>query len=226
MMLGAKVDGVIVVARARLASRPHMVALARALDACAAPTLGFLFTGVSVSEENEYGGYVGSAEPACLRHGRRPESANCCESRARLFVGRPPHPASPVEAGWEKHERTWVTFDLPDGRSLLDGEQVVWAHHPTTRNVRNLVRNSVLAVRELRRLRPDVVVSTGAAVAFPFFLAARAMGIPTVYVEVYDRIDSPTLTGRLCRPLSTLFCVQWSEQTVFYKGSQLVGSLM
>jgi Mrp family chromosome partitioning ATPase len=87
MMLGAKVDGVIVVARARLASRPHMVALARALDACAAPTLGFLFTGVSVS-----------AEPACHRHGRRPESANCCESRARLFVGRPPHPASPVEA--------------------------------------------------------------------------------------------------------------------------------
>jgi capsular exopolysaccharide synthesis family protein len=59
MMLGSKVDGVIVVARARLASRPHMVALARALDACAAPTLGFLFTGVSVSEENEYGGYVG-----------------------------------------------------------------------------------------------------------------------------------------------------------------------
>jgi capsular exopolysaccharide synthesis family protein len=59
MMLGSKVDGVIVVARARLASRPHMVALARALDACAAPTLGFLFTGVAVSEENEYGGYVG-----------------------------------------------------------------------------------------------------------------------------------------------------------------------
>jgi capsular exopolysaccharide synthesis family protein len=61
MMLGSKVDGVIVVARARLASRPHMVALARALDACAAPTLGFLFTGVSVSEENEYGGYVGGS---------------------------------------------------------------------------------------------------------------------------------------------------------------------
>jgi capsular exopolysaccharide synthesis family protein len=59
MMLGSKVDGVIVVARARLASRPHMVALARALDACAAPTLGFLFTGVSVSEGDEYGGYVG-----------------------------------------------------------------------------------------------------------------------------------------------------------------------
>ena len=127
---------------------------------------------------------------------------------------------------WDADRRSYVTFDTADAVSLLDGEQVTWAYHPTTRNVRNLVRNSVLAVRELRRRRPDVVVSTGAAVAFPFFLAARAMRIPTVYVEVYDRIDSPTLTGRLCRPLSTLFCVQWSEQTVFYKGSQLVGSLM
>ena len=71
MMLGSKVDGVIVVARARLASRPHMVAMARALDACAAPTLGFLFTGVSVSEENEYGGYVGVGG-AGLAHTRTP----------------------------------------------------------------------------------------------------------------------------------------------------------
>jgi capsular exopolysaccharide synthesis family protein len=72
MMLGSKVDGVIVVARARLASRPHMVALARALDACAAPTLGFLFTGVAVSEENEYGGYVGVGG-AGLAHTRTPQ---------------------------------------------------------------------------------------------------------------------------------------------------------
>jgi UDP-N-acetylglucosamine:LPS N-acetylglucosamine transferase len=127
---------------------------------------------------------------------------------------------------WDVEHRSYVTFDTDDALSLLTGEQVTWAHHPTTRNLRNLVRNSALAVRELRRRRPDVVVSTGAAVAFPFFLAARAMRIPTVYVEVYDRIDSPTLTGRLCRPLTTLFCVQWPEQTAFYKKSQLVGSLM
>ena len=127
---------------------------------------------------------------------------------------------------WDADHRSYVTFDTADALSLLAGERVTWAHHPTTRNVRNLARNSLLAVRELRRTRPDVVVSTGAAVAFPFFLAARAMRIPTVYVEVYDRIDSPTLTGRLCRPLTSLFCVQWPEQTAFYKRSELVGSLM
>ncbi len=127
---------------------------------------------------------------------------------------------------WAKDQRSYVTFDTVDAVSLLADEEVAWAHHPTTRNLRNLARNSLLAVRELRRRRPDVVVSTGAAVAFPFFLAARAMGIPTVYLEVYDRIDGPTLTGRLCRPVSSLFCVQWPEQLEYYRGSAHVGSLM
>jgi UDP-N-acetylglucosamine:LPS N-acetylglucosamine transferase len=127
---------------------------------------------------------------------------------------------------WRERERTWVTFGTEDARSQLEGERAVWAYHPTTRNVRNLVRNFALAVRVMRRARPHVVVSTGAAVAFPFFLVAKAMRVPTVYIEVYDRLDSPTLTGRLCRPITDLFCVQWEEQTRFYPRAQVIGSLL
>jgi UDP-N-acetylglucosamine:LPS N-acetylglucosamine transferase len=131
-----------------------------------------------------------------------------------------------LEPWWRGLTRTWVTFDKPDARSLLAEEAVVWAHHPTTRNVPNLVRNLFLAVRQLPRLRPDLVVSTGAAVAVPFFVVARLLGIPTVYVEVFDRIDSPTLTGRLVRPLATRFCVQWPEQQHLYPGSTVIGPLL
>jgi UDP-N-acetylglucosamine:LPS N-acetylglucosamine transferase len=127
---------------------------------------------------------------------------------------------------WEKHDRIWVTFELPDAVSLLADEQVAWAHHPTTRNVPNLVRNLRLAVRVLRDYRPDVVVSSGAGVAFPFFLVARTLGCRTAYVEVYDRIDSPTLTGRLCHPLSDVFALQWEEQKRFYPRGELIGRLL
>jgi UDP-N-acetylglucosamine:LPS N-acetylglucosamine transferase len=118
-----------------------------------------------------------------------------------------------------------VTFDMPDSRSLLAGEEVRWAYHPTTRNAVNLVRNLGLAWRLLRRDRPGVVVSTGAAVAFPFFLVARLLGIKTVYVEVYDRIDVPTLTGRLCHPLASRFLLQWEAQKRFYRRGQVIGRL-
>jgi beta-1,4-N-acetylglucosaminyltransferase len=126
---------------------------------------------------------------------------------------------------WQKHERFWVTFKLPDSESLLADEDVTWAHYPTTRNVRNTIRNLWLAIRVLPRRRPDVVVSDGAGVAFPFFLVARLLRIKTVYVEVYDRIDSPTLTGRMCRPLTSLFLVQWEEQKRFYPRAELIGRL-
>ena len=126
-------------------------------------------------------------------------------------------------SGWR---RTWVTFDTADAVSLLREERVVWAHHPTTRNLGNLVRNLRLAFRVVAAERPDVVVSTGAGVALPFFLVAWLKGIPTAYIEVYDRIDTPTLTGRLCRPFATRMCVQWEDQLAVYPGATLIGPLL
>jgi beta-1,4-N-acetylglucosaminyltransferase len=131
-----------------------------------------------------------------------------------------------LEPWWRQHQRMWVTFQKTDAVSQLDGETIVWAYHPTTRNVVNLARNAILCARLLNRVRPSVIVSTGAAVAFPFFIAGRLLGIPTVFIEVYDRVDSTTLTGRLCRPLANLFLVQWPEQLQLYRGAQLIGPLL
>ncbi len=127
---------------------------------------------------------------------------------------------------WEKHDRFWVTFDLPDSHEPLENERAEWAHYPTTRNIPNLLRNFVLAWKVLRRERPDVLVSTGAAVAFPFFLLGRLMGTKNVYIESYDRIDHAALTARLCAPLSHQFLVQWEDQLVFHPRAELIGRLM
>ena len=126
---------------------------------------------------------------------------------------------------WSQHDRVWVTFDKADARSLLEGERRVWAHHPTTRNLKNLLRNTLLALRVLRAERPDVVVSTGAGVAVPFVVLAWLRGVRTVYLEVYDRIDLPTMTGRMCYPITDLFLVQWERQQVAYPRGVMVGPL-
>lgn len=126
---------------------------------------------------------------------------------------------------WGDRDRRWVTFPGEDSASLLAGEQQLEAFHPTTRNLPNALRNLRLAVRTLRAYRPDVVVSTGAGVAVPFFLVARLLGIRTVYLEVYDRIDLPTVSGRLCYPLADLFLLQWPEQQRFYRRGVVIGSV-
>jgi beta-1,4-N-acetylglucosaminyltransferase len=63
-------------------------------------------------------------------------------------------------------------------------------------------------------------------VALPFFLLARLLGQTAVYVEVYDRIDSATMTGRLCYPFSILFLLQWEEQRRIYPRGVVIGGLL
>ncbi len=131
-----------------------------------------------------------------------------------------------LDAWWRHHDRAWVTFDKADARSLLQGERVYWAHHPTNRNFTNLLKNTLLAVRVLARERPELVVSNGAGVAVPFLWLGRAMGARTVYVEVYDRVDSPTLTARLVRPILDRMVVQWEEQKRFYPEGVFLGAVL
>lgn len=133
----------------------------------------------------------------------------------------------PLRALFRAEDRAWVTFRTPDAVGALDHEtKVVWAHFPTTRNIPNLVRNAWQALRVLRSWRPSVIVTTGAAVAFPYFILSRIYGARTVYIEVYDRVDSATLTARLCSPFTDLMAVQWPEQRGLYRQPTVVGPLL
>jgi len=128
-----------------------------------------------------------------------------------------------IRAHWHDVDVHWVTFRQGDAAAQCGPDRVTWAHFPTTRNARNALRNLGLALRMLRRDRPDVIVSDGAGVAVPFFVAARLYRIPTVYLEVFDRITTPTLTGRLCYPITDEFLLQWPEQKLAYPAGQVVG---
>jgi beta-1,4-N-acetylglucosaminyltransferase len=122
-------------------------------------------------------------------------------------------------------DRLWVTFDTADARSLLAGESVVYAHHPTNRNAGNLLRNLVLAFRVCRRVRPTSVITTGAGVAVPFCYLARVFGARVVYIESFARVSRPSLSGRLIHPIANGFFVQWPELCRSYRKAEFRGAL-
>lgn len=130
-----------------------------------------------------------------------------------------------IRSWWERHDRFWVTLDQLDARAHLAAERVYWARGPTHRNLRALAANTRLARRVLCAERPDVLVSTGAALAVPFFWTARALGIPTVFIEVYDRIERPSLSGRLVAPIADAVVLQWPSQRPAYPRGVLLGPI-
>ena len=130
-----------------------------------------------------------------------------------------------LRAAWQGTNRAWITFDKSDARSLLAGEQVFFAFGPTNRNVGNLLRNLKLAFRLVRRLRPRVIVTTGAGVAVPFCWIGRLHGAKVVYVESLSRIDGPSLSCRLIAPVASRIYAQWPELAEVYGRARYVGSV-
>ena len=127
---------------------------------------------------------------------------------------------------WEKRDRFWVTFEKQDAKSILKDEKKYWCFFPTNRNIKNLIKNTFLAIKVLIKEKPDIIVSSGAAVAVPFFYIGKLMGKKVVYIEVYDRVSTATLTGRLVYPITDAFIVQWEEQKKLYPKAINLGGLI
>jgi len=150
----------------------------------------------------------------------RPELLLVCSTGGHL------HQLVALRPAWETFSRVWVTFDRGDARSLLEGERVIHAYGPTNRSVRNLLRNLGLAFRVLRRERPRVILTTGAGVAVPFAWVGRLLGARVVYVESLTRIESPSLSLRLVRPVVSHLYVQWPELAEALPRARYSGSVL
>ena len=126
---------------------------------------------------------------------------------------------------WKNKERFWVTFDKVDARSLLKEERMIPCYYPTNRSLKALLINTRLALKTLRKEKPDLIISTGAAIAVPFFYVGKLFGAKCVYIEVYDRIDYGTMSGKLVKPVTDQYVVQWKEMEDVYPDAINLGSV-
>lgn len=85
----------------------------------------------------------------------------------------------------------------------------------------NAARAICIWVRE----RPDVVVTTGTMVAYPFYLLAILFRKKFVFIETFGRANEPTVAGKLMQKHADLFFVQWESQKRFYDNARYVGCL-
>lgn len=126
---------------------------------------------------------------------------------------------------WKNKNRFWVTFDKEDARSLLAGEKFYPLYFPSNRSIKAFVINTWRALRILSKERPDLIISSGAAGAVPFFWIGKIFGTKNIYIEVFDRIDAPTIAGKMCYPVADKFIVEWEEMKKVYPKAINFGSI-
>ena len=117
------------------------------------------------------------------------------------------------------------TFDKEDARSILKGEKMYPCYFPTNRSLKALIKNTRIAWKILKKEKPDLIISSGAAVAVPFFYLGKLFGAKTIYIEVFDRINKSTVSGKLVYPVTDQFIVQWEEMKQVYPKAINLGSI-
>jgi UDP-N-acetylglucosamine:LPS N-acetylglucosamine transferase len=111
-----------------------------------------------------------------------------------------------LREAFARYEHFYVLNDRVLLPADMEGKTYFIRH--SERDVLFLV-NLVEAWRILRRERPDVILSTGAGPVVPFALIGRLLGVPTLFVETFTRISTPSLTARIMYRLAARFVYQW-----------------
>lgn len=66
------------------------------------------------------------------------------------------------------------------------------------------------------KIRPDVVVTTGAHTGVIMCYIAKLFRKKVIYIETFANINSRTMSGRLVYPIADLFIVQWKNMLNLY----------
>lgn len=85
--------------------------------------------------------------------------------------------------------------------------------------------NSVKALKIWIKEKPDLIITTGTMVAYPFYLLSLICKKKFIFIETFGRANMPTVAGKLMEKHSDLFIVQWETQKKHYKKAIYGGCL-
>lgn len=127
----------------------------------------------------------------------------------------------------EKYEVFYVTEK--GGQSQETTVSPIYEVNQINRHEKKFLNNFLKLVINawgiLKEEKPDVVITTGALMSYPFCLLTKIKGGKVIYIESFARVHNKSLTGRLVYPFADLFLVQWEEMKCIYPKAEFLGSI-
>jgi len=117
---------------------------------------------------------------------------------------------------WVKYPRFWVTHLHSGQLDHLKNETVFAGCFPENRNIVNLTKNLILAVKIISSQKPDVLISMGAGIAIPFFIIGKLFNCKLIFIETFVFISKPTISGRVLYHLADEFIIQNNNYKEIY----------
>lgn len=111
---------------------------------------------------------------------------------------------------FDRCERVWCSV-VPEMRGEVAPDRFLLVPDANRWNKLRLVWCAVRVLAALLAVRPDFVVSTGAAPGFYAILLARIVGARTIWLDSIANADELSMSGRKASRIATLTLTQWPE---------------
>ena len=129
------------------------------------------------------------------------------------------HPA------FDGHDVTFVTVDETAKSQLPEGAKLHVVRDANRWNRWDLVVCFFQMVIVVLRVRPHVVVSTGAAPGYIALRLGKLLGARGVWVDSIANVDELSMSGRLAGKIADLWLTQW-EHLAREEGPSFRGSIL
>lgn len=134
---------------------------------------------------------------------------------------------------WEQLKKLQPLIDKYDGfyvteKTHFEADAKYLMHQTDLKDKMMLIKMLINTIRTLYiwiKEKPDIVITTGTIVAYPFYLLSILFKKKFIFIETFGRANMPTVAGRMMEKHSDLFIVQWETQKKFYKKAIYGGCL-
>ena len=117
-----------------------------------------------------------------------------------------------IRKAFEGHQVTWATV-LVDGQAPFESEsdKIIQIPDATRWNKFGLLRLFIKVLYCVLRVRPHVIISTGAAPGYFALLIGRLFRIRTCWIDSIANVEEMSLSGKKAEKWASLWLTQWKH---------------
>jgi UDP-N-acetylglucosamine:LPS N-acetylglucosamine transferase len=127
---------------------------------------------------------------------------------------------------WEGHDVFFVTTGNAVANELQKRGKVYIVGECNRSMPLKTLRILWRCLKIVRKERPDVILSTGAAAGCMLCFLGKLCGAQVIWMDSITNTEKLSLSGRMVRHIANLFLVQWPQLAAKYKNVEYVGSVI
>jgi len=125
---------------------------------------------------------------------------------------------------FEDCEKIFITTD-PANRSTVAGDQFLLAPDANRWNKIRILWLALIMLKHIISVRPDIVISTGAAPGFFALFFGKKFGAKTIWLDSIANVDELSMSGKKVRKYADLWLTQW-KHLAKPEGPKFVGAVL